>query len=359
MFEEKKKSNVRRSVMIVVVGCAAVFASFPMAAWAAITIETVPVGDAGNAANTRGGGGAVAYNYNIGKYDVTNAQYCEFLNAKASHSDLYGLWNSDMSGSTYGEGGISRSGTGPYTYKVNAGKANQPVVFVSLYDAIRFANWLSNGQGSGDTENGAYAISGSGPDWTVAKPTPAERAAWAAGNKTYWLIPTLDEWCKAAYYKGGGTNSGYWLYPTQSDTAPTWERSTSTGPNPGANSSNFYDPMRGYSVTSSTSWNPSQDYLTDVGAYPNSVSAYGTLDQGGDVVQWSDRLLDSWCNVCGGSFADVSNEMASYGVAVPASGESYGIGFRVAMVPEPGSMALLATGTVISLLVCAWRHRRP
>ena len=34
---------------------------------------------------------------------MTNAQYAAFLTAKATSSDPYGLWNSDMSG--YVEGG--------------------------------------------------------------------------------------------------------------------------------------------------------------------------------------------------------------------------------------------------------------
>ena len=51
-----------------------------------ITIETVAVGDRGNAADTTGYG-SVDYNYNIGKYEVTAAQYCDFLNHKARVSD--------------------------------------------------------------------------------------------------------------------------------------------------------------------------------------------------------------------------------------------------------------------------------
>ena len=68
------------------------------AAQAVITIDTVPVGDPGNAGDTRyatPGYGAVAYTYNIGKYEVTAGQYTAFLNAVA-RVDTYGLYNTDM-----------------------------------------------------------------------------------------------------------------------------------------------------------------------------------------------------------------------------------------------------------------------
>ena len=39
-------------------------------------------------------------------------------------------------------------------------------------------------------------------------------------SATYW-IPTENEWYKAAYYKSGGTNAGYWTYTTKSNTAPS------------------------------------------------------------------------------------------------------------------------------------------
>ena len=51
---------------------------------------------------------------------MTNAQYCEFLTAKASSSDPYGLWNNSMSSDM--EGGINRLGNGPYTYTVKPGQ---------------------------------------------------------------------------------------------------------------------------------------------------------------------------------------------------------------------------------------------
>ena len=66
----------------------------PGAAQAVVGIETVPVGDPGNAADKRsiGGSGAVSYTYNIGKYEVTAGQYTAFLNAVAA-TDTYGLYN--------------------------------------------------------------------------------------------------------------------------------------------------------------------------------------------------------------------------------------------------------------------------
>lgn len=52
----------------------------------AVSIETVPVGNPGNA-----GYAPVGYTYNIGKYEITAGQYTEFLNAVAA-TDTYGLY---------------------------------------------------------------------------------------------------------------------------------------------------------------------------------------------------------------------------------------------------------------------------
>jgi formylglycine-generating enzyme required for sulfatase activity len=43
-----------------------------------------------------------------------------------------------------------------------------------------------------------------------------------------------------------------------------------------------------YSVTQSAIFSPTQNYLTDVGAFATSGSHYGTLDQNGNVYQWND-----------------------------------------------------------------------
>ena len=58
------------------------------------SLQFVTVGDPGNAADTATGCyGSVGYTYQMGKYDVTVGQYCQFLNAVAK-TDTYGLYNS-------------------------------------------------------------------------------------------------------------------------------------------------------------------------------------------------------------------------------------------------------------------------
>ena len=102
----------------------------------------------------------MGYGYDIGTYEVTNAQYVEFLNAKAT-SDPLGLYNPNLEILGFSVA-ASRAGavSGSYSYGPIAGRENMPVNYLSLYDAMRFANWMNNGQGSADTETGAYTLLG-------------------------------------------------------------------------------------------------------------------------------------------------------------------------------------------------------
>ncbi len=321
----------------------------------AVTIATVPVGFAGNAPDTAimttdgtTGYGQVAYNFQIGTYDVTNAQYAEFLNAKASSADPYGLWNSSMDPTNpiAQEPTISRIGSGPFTYTVKLGCSNKPVVNVSWYDAVRFVNWLQNGQGTGDTESGTYTIVGGGNDsGTVTVPNATQRAAWAASKSFHWLLPSENEWYKAAYFNG--PNATYFAYPFQSNLLPI-----ALAPPGNANSGNFSE-----AATNSVS------HLSDVGAYPNSLSPFGAADMGGDAGQWNDTsspptLGELAYGQRGGGFGggpDISAAKFRYD-GTPAAAVGFGLGFRVASVgsvPEP-STALL------SALACGviWCSRR-
>ena len=124
-----------------------------------ISLDMVTVGNINNPNDVHGDGfGAVNEEYRIGAYLVTNDQYATFLNAVAAN-DPFSLYNTNMGSNI--RGGITRSGSpGTYTYAAKENMGNKPVNFVSFWDAARFANWLHNGQGAADTENGAYTLTG-------------------------------------------------------------------------------------------------------------------------------------------------------------------------------------------------------
>ena len=319
------KIGKRLNRALVVLG--AFFISFAAAgaASASITIATVPVGNAGNAADSTGFG-AVPYNYNIGEYDVTASQYTAFLNAVAK-TDPYGLYNSNMA-SSFAAAGISQSGSsGSYTYAAT-NNGNFPVNYATWGDAARFANWLSNGQpagaeGNGTTETGSYTLNGAVTD-------AALNAVTRNANADY-VIPTENEWYKAAYYNPAG--SSYYLYPTSSNSQPSNVLSAT-----GTNNANYYN----------DGFTDPTNYLTAVGAFADTTSPYGAYDLGGDVFQWNESVYyGSYRGLRGGSF-DYDNgglQSGNYNVGNP-TGENHSIGFRVSQVPEPASMGIVGLGVV-------------
>jgi sulfatase modifying factor 1 len=302
-------------------------------ALAVINIDYVPVGNPGNAADTTGYG-AVAYAYQIGKYEVTNAQYGAFLNAvDPSGANANGIYNTNMGSSSNARGGITytagAASGAKYTLRTSMG--DKPVNYVSWYDAARFANWMMNGQGSGSTESGAYTLSGN--TGIITK---------NVGAIVY--LPSEDEWYKAAYYDptpGAGGGDNYWLYPTQSDTAPTLASANSTGDisNPGANVANY---------NSGADWNSQNGNVTTVGSAAAN-NYFGTADQAGNVRELNDAVISgSFRGLRGGSWGDGVNLLRAAGRSLDApTNESNSVGFRVASssiaaVPEPTSMLSMA-----------------
>ena len=119
----------------------------------AVTFDWATVGNPGNLDDDTGYGG-VDYAYRISKHEVTNAQYTEFLNAvDPTGANPTSLYNSSMASNARRDRLNSGAADGSQ-YELKAGREQNPVVFVSFFDAMRFVNWLHNGQGSGDTEIG-------------------------------------------------------------------------------------------------------------------------------------------------------------------------------------------------------------
>lgn len=262
--------------------------------------ETVPVGSPGNPADGTGFG-AVPYAYRIGKHEVTNAQYCDFLNRVAS-KDSHGLYDSRMADEY---GGILRAGTeGRYSYRIKPGMGAKPVNFVRWESCLRYANWLSGGQVAGGTDTGAYVFK---PDGSVVVP---DHVALAAGKVVRWVLPSENEWYKAAYYdpakpRGGG----YWPYPARGDSAPDC--------------------------------NLNSNAPSDVGSFKNAPSPFGTFDQAGNLWEFNDRRAGHKVGLRGGSFyindhAGYTHATARYEVD-SAPWPNYG--FRVAVLGGGASAA--------------------
>jgi formylglycine-generating enzyme required for sulfatase activity len=309
------------------------FALVIVLAWAisasAITIETVPVGNLGNAGVGSVGLGSVSYNFRIGKYEVTNAQYVEFLNdVDPTGANTLALYNTSMESDA--RGGILHDLGAPNgsQYSVKPNRNNNPVDFVNWYDSIRFANWMHNGMGDGDTEVGAYTLGALGGDGV-----PINGSSITRNPAARWWLPSESEWYKAAYHKNDGVTGNYWNFATRSNSQPS-----SDPPPGGSNSANF-------GLVLGT--------VTDVGAYLGSPSPYGTFDQAGNVWEWNERLIGGERVTRGGSYSGTSSSLlASTGVTISPTHESAGQGFRIASipVPEPSTM-LLSTAALAALPV--------
>jgi hypothetical protein len=271
-------------------------------------IEFVTIGNPGNAADTTGAPnpvGSVGYVYHIGKYEISRDMISKF-NASQSLQ----LTMADLSSS--GGNGVNRPATG-----------------VSWNEAARFVNWLNTSQGYQAAYN--FTTGGFNDNITL----------WGAGQYSgsnqfrhkdaVYVLPSIDEWYKAAY----GSSTGTWYnYPTGSDTAPT---KTSGG---------LLANTAVYGLASTFS--PAD--VNNAGG----LSAYGTMGQAGNAWEWMEGAFDGSNNSAtedrerrGGdstSFTTSTMLLASDRRQRPPGDELSSMGFRIASVPEPSSASLVILG---------------
>ena len=210
------------------------------------------------------------------------------------------------------------------------------------------------------TEDGAYDLNGATSD--VALMAVSREADWK------WAVPSEDEWYKAGYHKNEDTAS-YFDYPTSSNIAPGYVNNSHTLSGTG-------DPFTegGTDPGNYATYDPDDVpngigpdyYRTEVGEWENSGSPYGTFDQGGNVWEWNEAILPGDSRgLRGGSFVshaftddDTYLHASRRGFYYSPPQEQSYVGFRVASIPEPGSITLLVCGAV-GLLAYGWRrHKR-
>lgn len=285
------------------------------------TMEFVPIGNAGNTADTTGSpnpAGAVAYAFSMGKYEVSE--------------DMINKAN------TLGNLGITKDTRG----------TDKPATNVSWNEAARFVNWLNTSAGfqpaykfTTQPSDMSYSANENISLWTMGD--PGFNAANPFRNSlAVYVLPSIDEWYKAAYHDAtAGTTGTYFNYPTGSDMAPTTVAS-GTG--------------AGTAVYGQASATGPADIMSAGG-----LSSYGTAGQGGNVFEWEEtesdllnNLPSSARDVRGGMWFNGSPDLQSSLRSNAGPATSFNVvGFRVASVavPEPSPVLYGALLTAYGLLV--------
>lgn len=274
--------------------------------------------------------GSVGYPYKIGQLEITVAQYVAFLNTvNPGGRDPYHLYDEVQSPTAwpkYGPIAFSAARPDGKHYAVAYPEwSNKPYGFATFLSAARFVNALDNGRllskqesVSGRFHYFSYRIQLS-PRTETGMYDLTRPGATRTGTSGF-VVPSQDEWIKAAYYdpQGSGTYS-YWKYPTNpgvfGDGNASAPNSVLLNPANGDVTNAAAQPLANYHASGgpAPSWCPSQvsadvcstvnPFGLDPAAYAElyqgslstvgqaaTASPWGTLDQGGNAVEWTDTI---------------------------------------------------------------------
>lgn len=294
------------------------------------------------------GRGGVDYEYHIGRFEVTTAQWAEFFNA--AYDRPQADWLPHLTPPTFwGAAPTTPNTPGGRRWSVPAGNEMLPTGNISWRMAAMYCNWLHNNKGTAREAflDGAYDVSTFGYFGNIF----TDQAAHHPGAR-YW-IPTWDEHLKASHYdphRNGPDQGGWWTYNITSDTAPVY------GP-PGLL-------VNGVPAQANAGWSEFGGYdpdLVPLGAYSDVTSPWGLFDTAGGTKEWTEsiltgpalpptRFLDGSAWVVGSAASD----RIMGGASDFPSFSTFDFGFRIASsVPTPGSSAL-----AIGLLLILTRRRR-
>jgi len=276
--------------------------------------------------------GGVDYKYEIGQLETTTADWVKFLNT----TDPSGKNKDRMYARTQSSSRWPEYGAVNHRKKAPAGKhyavaskewAGKPYGFATFLSASRFANSLYNGKLLSKKTSTEYGVKVT--SYKVKLSRNSDRGMYNMSNKKTtrtakkgFVVPSQDEWVKAAYFDptGGGKYS-YWKYPTNEG---TFGDGQADAPNPtvldfdtGKVTNSADQPVAGFKPSSgpTPNWCPAAAQLTSTtcstvnpfkiptDAYSKiyvgglatvggakTPSPWGTLDQGGNAVEWTDTI---------------------------------------------------------------------
>jgi formylglycine-generating enzyme required for sulfatase activity len=324
-------------------------------------LEFVTIGSPGNPAwqgttpPTPGdraiGRGSVSYEYKIGRFEVTTAQWAEFMTAALDRpvSDRIPFVGAPSRWGAQATTGLN----GGTRFVVPAGKEMLPAGNISWRTAALYCNWLSNDKRTDRAAfmSGAYDVSTFS---TTGGGRFTDQLTRSPGAK-FW-IPSWDEWLKAAHFdpnKNGAGQADYWQFSITSDAVPAYgppgQRTTLVNGQPQPSPSSAVAQVNaGWNTQSFPGFDP---FTVPLGAYPAVQSPWGLLDVAGATSEWTEEVFrtadgfpadryfvgSAWTGSLVNGFGNVIADRVGFtqGGDSPSL-NTFDLGFRVAaLVPSP------------------------